>query len=119
GQRIDVRVVDEMGAAIERHAEALLFDDAASTDPVRRLDQDEAAVGFAEPPRRRDPGGAGADHDAVDLARRQAGALGERRTNRERSLGAGQEASAGRSTHGSKFIGSQFMVCNWFYAAPR
>src|SRR5258708_20725812 len=108
-----------MGAAIEWHPKALLLDDATSADPVRRLDQDEAAVGFAQPPRRRDPGSAGADDDAIHFTRREAGTLGECRTCCERRSRAGQEASAGQSTHGSKFIGSQFIFCNWFFAAPR
>ena len=66
-----------MRAAIERHAEATRLGDTAPADPVRRLDQGEAAPGGRQPARGRDTRGAGADDDHIDLSpRRHAAALG-------------------------------------------
>ena len=79
-QRIDVGGMNPMGAAIVRHAERLGVGDAASADLAGRLQHDVAQPARRrEPPRGRDAGGAGADHDDIDVA-------GTRRTCRIRRV---------------------------------
>ena len=99
--RIDVRHVEPMGAAIERHAEGLRVGDAAAADVIGRLDHHEAALGGGDTARRRDAGGAGAHDDDIDVARGRNGAEGGAR--RERG-GAGEEGTAAQCWHGFQML---------------
>ncbi len=119
GQRIAVRIVDEMRAAVEGNAEALRFREAAPADPVRRLDQREASPGGRQPARRRDPRRAGADDDAIHLARaRDPRRCGARWPNAGPAANDAAEP-ARKLRRDSSAHGLEFMVCNWFYAAAR
>src|SRR6185295_11991811 len=66
--RIDVRHVDPVRTAIERHAKRAALGDAAPADLVARLDQHEALAGRRDPAGGGDSGRAGAEASAAEPA---------------------------------------------------
>ena len=102
GQRIAVRRVNPVRAAVERHAEAARIGETAPADAAGRLDQGETTSSRRQPPRRGDPGRARADDDHVDVGgtgRRRA--LPERRPGRERRAAPARKRAA--AENGSRF----------------
>src|SRR5262249_55764512 len=68
--RIDVRHVDPVGAAIIRHPECLGVGDASTAHFRGRLDDRDPPAGRDQASRRRNAGGAGADDDRIGVALR-------------------------------------------------
>ena len=87
--RIDVRHVDPVRAAIERHAECRRVGDAAPADAVARLDQRKSPLAGGDAARRGDAGRARADDHHIDIAGRR------NRAKRRRRHGSGRSGQKG------------------------
>ena len=66
-QKIAVRPMNPVRAEIKGHAKNGGIGDAAPTEPIARLQQDEAAVGGSDAPRRSNTGRTGSDNRHIDV----------------------------------------------------
>ena len=90
--------MNPMRAKIERRTENCRVRDAAPTEPVGRLQQDEASIGGGDAPGRRDTCRAGADDRHVHVRR---GLRAQQCRCRDNGRGGGEEKAPAWSRHGA------------------